>query len=139
EGAQGGDELGRARVLEHERRMVLEVLAHSGQLVRHGDVDGAQVVGRADARPQQHRRGAVGAGRQDDLAAGDAPRAPVVDELDGDGPAALDDDAVDQNPADHLYVAPATDGVEVGEGAVPADAVGDVDRRDGHPEWAVEV
>jgi hypothetical protein len=73
--------------------VVLQVLAHPGQVVQHGNAVLLQVCLRANAREHEQLRRAVGPGAQDHfLACPDLLHLAVAAQLDADGRLAFEDD-----------------------------------------------
>ena len=140
EARHGFDELRGARVQQRDQRVVLQVAAHAWQLVHRGDPEHAQLVRRPDAGAHQGQGRAVGAGAEDHPASANRDRAIRADRLQPDHPAALDQEPIGEHVAADRQVGAIADRVEVGEGRVPAEPVGDdVDRVDRHPIGQVDV
>jgi hypothetical protein len=104
--------------------VVLQVLAHTGQVVQHGDAVLLQVRLRADAREHEQLGRAVGPGAQDHLLAGtDLLHLAVAAQFHADGRLALENDLAGVAPVQHREVLAVGVGVQVGPRGVPALAV----------------
>ena len=117
--------------------MVVQVAADR-QVDDRVDAERAELVGGPDAAAQQDRRAPVHARAHDDEVGADLDLTQRADRSHPDRAAALDDHPVDGRVAAHREVRTIAHGIEVGEGRVPADAVGTVRRLDADPEPAVE-
>ncbi len=102
------------RVLDVHLQVVLQVLAHPGQVGDHVDAVRGQVGGVADAGKLQQLRGVDRAAAHDDLAGAHLlhPGTPGV--LDADRPGSVEENPGHQGAADHLQVGAAHHRVQVG-------------------------
>ncbi len=117
----------RAGVLDVDLEMVLQVLAHAGQVGHHGHAQRLELGRGADARELQELRRVDGATAQDDRASSDLtgwPGALVVD--DADGTPALEGDATHEGARLDLEVRPVRDGMQVGSRGRQATTTADV-------------
>src|SRR5208283_415274 len=112
----------RARVLDVDLEMVLQVLTDAGKLLHHVGIEGPQFVGIANARQLQQVRRVEGASTQDDLASMHLTITPRSFGLDPDGPPAFEEDLGHERPALDVEVRPAHHRVQVGTGRSEAPA-----------------
>ena len=104
--------------------MVLQVLAHAGQVVQHGDAVLLQVRRGADAREHEQLGRAEGTRAQDHLLAGtDLLHLAVAAQFHTDGRLAIENDLAGVAPVQHREVLAVGVGVQVGPRGVPALAV----------------
>src|SRR5439155_18949963 len=111
-------------VLDVHLQVVLQVLAHAGQVGDHVDAERGQVRGGADAGQLEQLRGVDRPAGQDELA-GPAPLGlALVPELDADGAGPVEDDFGNEGPGGDGEVRPAHHRIEVGpRGGQPPSAV----------------
>ena len=104
--------------------VVLQVLAHTGQVVQHGNAVLLQVRFGADTRQHEQLGRAKGPGAQDHFLAGTDLLHPAVPaQLHAGGGLAFEDDLAGVATLEHREVAAIGVGVQVGSGGVPALAV----------------
>ena len=116
-GRAGGD-------VEHVVHVVLQVAAHAGQRVAHGDAVALQLGAVADAGEHEQLRRVEGAGGQQHLAPGvQGLRLAVQQRLHAGGAAAIQQHAPRLRAGEHAQVGARHGRVQVGAGGVPALAV----------------
>ncbi len=131
-----------AGVLHIDLEVVLQVLAHTGEIRHDVDAEPFEVAGGTDAGELQELGGIEGAAAHDDLPAPHGTsRAMARAVLDPDGATAFEDEAADEGPRLHGEVRPAHNRVEVGTGGreAPAPVDGAIERRETFLAIAVHV
>ena len=113
--------------------MVLQVLAHGGQVGHDGDAERPQFVGRAHAGLHQDLGRANGAGREHHLAGGaDAEHLAADGDLHARATAAVEEEALHLGEGDHRQVGPGHGRVEqaVGDAVALADDDAEIEATD---------
>ena len=101
-------------VLDVHLQVVLQVLAHAGQVGDHVDAELGKLAGAADAGQLKQLRGVDRPAAQDELTGFDPLGLALVPELDADRAAAVEDDPGGEGAGGHGEVGPAHHRIQVG-------------------------
>ena len=107
-------------------RVVLEVLADTGQVVHHRDAERFEQIGGPDSRQLEQLGRIEGTAAEDDLGAADGLDPAAAPVLDADRPRTFEDHPVHLCPGDHVEIRTGEHGVEVRASSREPAAAADV-------------